>query len=475
MTIRIGKTKLSSKKWLGLALTTFLTFGFTTSIGLSASAAPRNSDKVTICHRTSAVTNPYRMITVSASSITGNSQSPNGHDNSVHNHEVDGADPGVFDPAGQPGGAYAPNQKKWEDIIPSFFYTPNGGTRTLFPGRNWTDAGRAIYYGLGNKTGLCGKTGAKEYADAEFNEWLADNPGSSDNDVRKKKSDIMEELKSMDAAEDGDLRGKSNFDDLPSEARRPPGPNRPPAFDALLTEIIAANGEIDTDDPPTSLRQALAGVVWKDMNNNGVQDDGEEVFGNLPIQIMNPLIDIPTPLTPQQLQCLITSGDIDVCLTPLASSISPVQPLFSFAGLAKDKTVFSTAANVVTLTTDANGYFEVPSLPEGDWQVNVITPDGWSYTYDSSGSSDGQMPGTYVPAGGAGFAWAGLVFVGAGGTTTGTTDGATLPKTSGLAATGNDLYWMNDAAALLIAFGGAFILMGRGRIEEEEELGTNDY
>jgi hypothetical protein len=129
----------------------------------------------------------------------------------------------------------------------------------------------------------------------------------------------------------------------------------------------------------------------------------------------------------------------------------------------------------VTLTTDANGYFEVPSLPEGDWQVNVITPDGWSYTYDSSGSSDGQMPGTYVPAGGAGFAWAGLVFVGAGGTTTGTTDGATLPKTSGLAATGNDLYWMNDAAALLIAFGGAFILMGRGRIEEEEELGTNDY
>ena len=44
-----------------------------------ASATPRTNEKVTICHRTHATTNPYRQITVSMSSIVGNGNSGNGH------------------------------------------------------------------------------------------------------------------------------------------------------------------------------------------------------------------------------------------------------------------------------------------------------------------------------------------------------------------------------------------------------------
>lgn len=494
MTKSIGINKISLKRVFAFSLTLALTFGFTTNLGvLSSSAANRNSEKVTICHRTSAVTNPYRMITVSVNSVVGN----NGHHNNVHNHETNGADPvttgpGVFNPAGQPNGVYAPNAKKWEDIIPAFFYNVTQGqtvTRTYFPGRNWTTDGRAIYYGLGDKAGLCNDSGAREFALDEYNTWLTDYPllnnGAQPNDgqINSQKRAIINDLKDQGNIKDGNLSSlDTNFDELPAEPKKPKGPNRPPAYDALIQSIVTQNSNVDPVANPTTatLKQALAGVVWKDMNNNGIQDAGEDVFGNLPIQIIDPATNLP--LTLEQISLM----------SQMSTSVPRSQPLFSFAGLAKDRTVFSTASNVATLTTDANGYFQIPSLPEGDWQVNVITPDGWSYTYDSAGSSDGQMPGTYVPAGGAGFAWAGLVFVGTtpatttpgttSGTTPGTTSGTTpsktsgtAAKTSGLATTGNDLAWMNDAIVALVAIGGAFVLMGRGRREEQvEELGTKD-
>ena len=492
MTKSIGINKISLRRGFAFTLTLALTFGFTTNLGvLSSSAANRNSEKVTICHRTSAVTNPYRMITVSVNSIVSN----NGHDNTVHNHEVNSANPGVFNPAGQPNGVYAPNAKKWEDIIPAFFYNVTQGqtvTRTYFAGRNWTTEGKAIYYGLGDKAGLCGDSGAREFALDEYNTWLTDFPllnnGAQPNNgqITSQKRDIINDLKDQGNTKDGNLSSlDTNFDQLPAEPKKPKGPNRPAAYDALIQSIVTQNASVNPVTNPTTatLKQALAGVVWKDMNNNGIQDAGEEAFANLPIQIIDPVTNLP-----------VTLAQISL-MSQVSTSVPRSQPLFSFAGLAKDRTMFATASNVTTLSTDANGYFQIPSLPEGDWQVNVITPDGWSYTYDSAGTSDGQMPGTYVPAGGAGFAWAGLVFVGttpsttAGstpgttsgttpGTTAGTTPGAksgTAAKSSGLATTGTDLSWMNDAIVALVAIGGAFVLMGRGRREEEVELGTKDY
>ena len=458
MTNAVGIHKFSAqrlKKSFGLALTVALTLGFTTNLGVAGSSAnTRSSEKVTICHRTSAVTNPYRMITVSVNSIVSN----NGHDNTVHNHEVDGANPGVFNPDIQ----YAANAKKWEDIIPAFYYNETQGgtvTRTFFAGRNWNTEGKAIFYGIGNKAGLCGASGAKEFAQGDYAEWLNDFPGLNNNnqpsngDITSKKRAIINDLKDQGNIDDGDLSSfTTDFDALPATPRKPKGPNRPQAFTELITEVENYN----TTNPSAPLNQALAGVVWKDLDNDGIQDAGEETFANLPIQIIDP--DTGLPLTSTEL-----AG-----LTQLASSVSLNQPLFTFAGLAKDSTVFKTAANVVTLTTDENGYFEVPSLPEGDWQVNVITPDGWSYTYDSSGSNDGQMPGTYVPAGGAGFAWAGLVFLG------NTAPDDSEEAISGLPATGVDLSWAFQIFAVLMATGATLVLMGR-RKPKEQESGTSDY
>lgn len=85
------------------------------------------SDKVTICHATASVTNPYTSPEVNTSSV-----------DEVNNKFLDGhgdhTGP-VFDPAG------GKDQPAWGDIIPPF-ESPIG---TKFPGYNWTEAGQAIY------------------------------------------------------------------------------------------------------------------------------------------------------------------------------------------------------------------------------------------------------------------------------------------------------------------------------------------
>lgn len=70
-------------KSLKVAASTALTLTLSLVGSQSAEATPRTNEKVTICHRTHATTNPYRMITVSMSSIVGNGNSGNGHGNAT--------------------------------------------------------------------------------------------------------------------------------------------------------------------------------------------------------------------------------------------------------------------------------------------------------------------------------------------------------------------------------------------------------
>lgn len=80
-------------------------------IAPAAMSAP-GDNKVTICHRTHSVTNPYRMITVSMSAADGVGQS----DHTSHDVPVDYAAslPPIFDPTY----SYIPRLKYWGDIIP---------------------------------------------------------------------------------------------------------------------------------------------------------------------------------------------------------------------------------------------------------------------------------------------------------------------------------------------------------------------
>ena len=115
-------------------------------------ARPSGSTKVTICHRTHSVTNPYRRITVSQSSIVGGANSKHGNDTGAHNDwsvgklgpsRPDASIANVFDP----NHTYSPaTDKKWGDIVPNVDVSGNP-IQSNFPGLNYFDAGLAIYNG----------------------------------------------------------------------------------------------------------------------------------------------------------------------------------------------------------------------------------------------------------------------------------------------------------------------------------------
>ena len=105
-------------------------------------------DKVTLCHRTHAVTNPYRLITVSVSSVVSTKANSNGHDthNSDKQHDNGGKGtgpfPGIWDGVNN-------NTKFWGDIIPPFTYL-DGTTVKKYPGLNWSPNWSAPEFSIQN-------------------------------------------------------------------------------------------------------------------------------------------------------------------------------------------------------------------------------------------------------------------------------------------------------------------------------------
>ena len=412
-----------------------LAVGLTFAGMTAAEAAPRTNEKVTICHRTHATTNPYRKITVSMSSIVGNGNSGNGHGDTTtgnNSHNPYNVNAGkVFNPTF----SYPANQKQWQDIIPPFTYVPANGNPGTFAGLNWTDEGKAIYYGYTynghDYAGLCGKMSAKDFANVENAAMLADNPNANTASKNTFKNNILKDVKDQEADEDGSLTGKT-FDNLPDPVQKPKGPKIPTRLKTLQETLDTTNS---TAPEKT---QAIAGVVWLDADKDGVQDDAETEFENVGIKLFD-------PITGQE--------------------YAPARIRIARIGIA--------AASPLVVYTDANGFFQIENVPEGDWTVQVITPSGYTYTYDSNGTGDGQMPGTYVPAGGLGFAWAGLVTdpgtggntdPGTGGNTdpgTGGNGGSTDPgtdssATSGLANTGSNDIYLAIVGLLMISLGSVF-------------------
>ena len=145
-------------------------------------ARPANSAKVTICHRTSSVTNPYRRITVNQSSVVPQSQASNanskhGSSSGAHNDWSTAKFPNattqnppsvnVFDPTF----TYPANDKNWGDIVPDRDVSGNPynyGNGQTFPGMNYTGDGLAIYNGTGNFAGLCKSLSTKQFIKTEL-------------------------------------------------------------------------------------------------------------------------------------------------------------------------------------------------------------------------------------------------------------------------------------------------------------------
>lgn len=392
--------------------------GLTFTGVIAVQAAPRTNEKVTICHRTHATSNPYRKITVSMSSIVGNGRSANGHGDTTtgnNSHNPYNIDAGtVFNPAFP----YPANQKEWQDIIPPFTYVPANGNPGTFEGLNWTELGKAIYYGYTlngqDYSGLCGKMSAKDYANLENAALLADNPNANTSARNTFKNNILKDVKAQEADEDGALTGKT-FDNLPDPAQKPKGPKIPHALRVLQETLDSSNSSI------TDKTQAIAGVVWLDEDRDGIQDDLETEFENVQIKLYDPL-----------------TGEEYV------------------PAMSKSKRIGIATSTPLVVYTDANGFFQIENVPEGNWTVTVVTPSGYSYTYDSTGAGDGQMPSTYVPSGGLGFAWAGLV---SGPVIEAPTDpGSEVNGDNDLANTGSNELYLGLVSVLLICVGSAFRL-----------------
>jgi hypothetical protein len=111
----------------------FLVAGLNVSNALATNVSHDENQKVTICHRTDSVTNPYVVETVDSSSVDGNT----GNDHGQGDH--------LFEHTGPVFQAGFTHNSTWGDIIPPVDtngHSYDGPPQTSL---NWTEQGQAIY------------------------------------------------------------------------------------------------------------------------------------------------------------------------------------------------------------------------------------------------------------------------------------------------------------------------------------------
>lgn len=424
------------------------TFDFTASFksGVASSAPTANYvelDRVTICHRTHATTNPYRMITVSASSIVGPGNEIRGH--GKHATDARRYNPslyGTFDSTKN----YAPNAKLWGDIIPPFKDRATGG---IFQGLNWTwsDPSDADANAILDKTEF-GNTTVSANSSSTVGQAAVDLcKGASATLTSKqlfelerkngvKRQEILDELADTDQYEPEVYKEKGNLDkELPTRE----GPK---------------------DVPTTGIDQSLAGKVWLDVNRNGFQEDGEPYMANIQVTVAQG----NSPNASGRFTGFGTGAKFfenefgaNFATQFLDSSFNKLSPVInsvrSLLGMATTYTVY----------TDKNGSYLFVSLAAGEWNVTGLVPAGLEVTYDSFAGSDANVDAT-VPAGGFAFTWVGLVGPGNTGINAPilNPDGTPVTGQFVLTSSGNDAIFCNadDVNYLLTAVDGKLVLSG---------------
>jgi hypothetical protein len=192
----MNAVSLQSRVRFFIAMATISSLFVAAPLGVkSAEAARAKATKYGVCHRTNAIKNPYRFITVAWSSVDPNG---NGHDNPVHDGPVfnianPAASHGTTPRDSGLGGEAGGSNNRWGDIFIASRLSGNGNN---FNSNNWTTAGQAIFNGAtftynGVTKAACRQMSVNEYIASEREE----NPN-------KPMSDIMVELDDMEAAED---------------------------------------------------------------------------------------------------------------------------------------------------------------------------------------------------------------------------------------------------------------------------------
>ncbi len=227
---------------------------------IAVSAPADKNDKVTICHRTNSVTNPYRMITVSSNAAFTPARHP-GHDES---YAFGGTTYKIF----TPGVDYPANQKDWGDIIPPV----RGGD-----GLNWTEPNaQAIYMGSGIFSGLCARMSPKQFFDVQVN---ALPPGLSPTDLLQAKKDILADLDEQESIDDAAIKELLSIKDF---AKLDPD-NLPKAFDDLPAAPRGAKPPAGYG--PEADKQKIAVYVWYDLDRDGSAEVGEPPASGVTVRL----------------------------------------------------------------------------------------------------------------------------------------------------------------------------------------------
>lgn len=180
---------------VGLCAAVVLIASATVAVSLTepqvATAASARGVKYGVCHRTNAIKNPYRYITVSWSAVNPDGR---GHDNPSHDGMVFNYANPTDSHGAVPRTGTATNNKPWGDI---FNAVKNQGQQNS---NNWTTAGQAIFAGTANNA-LTGKPACKRMTTAEFiraeMEAQRDNP-----ELGITMAGVMAELDDMEATDD---------------------------------------------------------------------------------------------------------------------------------------------------------------------------------------------------------------------------------------------------------------------------------
>ncbi len=412
-------------------------------------AARNRATKFEVCHRTNAIKNPYRLISVAWSSVDPNG---NGHDNPVHDgpvfdianpvatHGTTPRDTGLGNDAG--GG-----NDRWGDIFNAYKGPGNGNSNS----NNWTTAGQAIFNGAtftinGVTKAACRKMTTAEYIDSEREE-----------DPNIPMSDIMAELDEMGATDDEATKQAlgGSFTTWHQNCTQ----NCNDAT-VIKSSIAAAEPTVATDNP-TSVAQGSsstsgAGTLNGTANPNNLplecyfefdddQDftpsgsdstDVQEVAAtpgtipantNTPVTMTHNATSLDTSKTYYyRVVCVSSSGSGDSLVetylygvtkqfsftgsTPTTTTLPPTTNANATGGIAgtvwidadaddtKDASevwipgivVKLAGTSSATATTSASGSFTFTNLAPGSYTVTAVLPSGLglNISWDSQGNSD---------------------------------------------------------------------------------------
>lgn len=215
-----------------------------------AEAARTKASKYLVCHRTNAIKNPYRLISVAWSSVDANN---NGHDNPVHDGPVfnvanpaasHGSTPRDSGLGGEAGGG----NDRWGDIFYAYKGPGNGNSNS----NNWTTAGQAIFNGAtftlnGVTKPACRAMSAVDYIKSEREE----NPN-------KPMSDIMSELDDMEAGEDAALKQSLAGGSFAAWFASCNQATTDCENTTVMSSAIAAESPSVTTEPPTSVSNGVS-------------------------------------------------------------------------------------------------------------------------------------------------------------------------------------------------------------------------